>query len=119
MTMLVSLEQARAHLRSDTDADDADLILKIESASESVLEYLGAGAATWTDSAGDTYDDSNGIALGVPSRVKIATLLTIAELYNERAGSQNHAVDPQFGYGYPLPKGAIAKLYPLRRPTVK
>lgn len=66
MAMLVSLEQASEHLRRDTDADDLDLTLKIRAASAAVLTYLDGGADSFTDSAGDVFEDSNGTALDVP-----------------------------------------------------
>lgn len=115
---LISLQQAADHLRRDTSDDDTDLELKIEAASEAVMDYLGEYADLFTDSAGDVYEDSNGIALDVPKRVQQATLLTVAYLYKERDGSQEHSVDPQHGYGYALPKAATALLYSLRKPTV-
>jgi hypothetical protein len=115
---LVTLAQARSHLRSDTDADDADLQLKIEAASELVMDYLGDGAEAFTDSAGDVYEDSNGLAQDVPVRVQQATLVTVNWLYKERDGSNEHAVDTKFGYGYTLPKGAIALLYSMRLPVI-
>lgn len=118
--MLVTLAQARAHLRSDTDADDADLTLKIESASASVLDYLGEFVPV--DSQGDPIVDSQGDVLGIPDRamkrIKQAVLLTVAYLYRERDGSQEYAVPTQWGYGYALPQGATALLYSLRKPTV-
>lgn len=117
--MFVSLAQARAHLRSDTDADDEDLLLKIRAASEAVLDYIGDALIAHQDSSGEFEVDSDGVAQGIPARVMEATLLTIGESYNERAGSRNNAVDAQHGYGYTLPKGATAKLYSLRKPVVK
>lgn len=117
--MLVSLEQARQHLRSDTDADDADLVLKIEAASEAVMSYISDNhSAAFTDSAGQLYEDSQGIAIGVPRRVQSAALLTVAYLYRERDGKSEAGVDAQWGYGYTLPKSATMLLYSMRRPVV-
>lgn len=116
--MLVSLQQARQHLRSDTNADDADLTLKIEAASEAVMSYLGDGAAAFTDSAGALYEDSGGIAIGVPRRVQAAALLTTSYFYKERDGSAEAAVDARYGYGYTLPKAATALLHSMRLPVV-
>ena len=114
---LVTLAQARAHLRSDTDADDADLQLKIEAASEAVMDYLGDyGSEDFTDSAGDVYEDSNGIAQDVPARVQQATLVTVAWMYRERDGSNENEVSA--GHGFTLPKSATALLYSRRRPVI-
>ena len=114
---LVTLQQASDHLRRDTDEDDADLEMKIEAASEMVAEYIGDATDAWTDSAGDLIEDSNGEPIGIPTRVKAATLMLIGYLYRERDGSQEYAVPTQWGFGY-LPVGVVAMLYPLRKPTV-
>lgn len=118
--MLVTLQQARDHLRADTDADDTDLTLKIEAASAAVLDYLGDCVPR--DSQGDPITDSQGELVGVKSRamarIRNAVLVTVAYFYRERDGSQEHAVPTQWGYGYSLPQGATALLYSLRKPTV-
>lgn len=113
--MLVTLEQASAHLRRDTTEDDADLTLKIEAASGMVVDYIGDFADTFLDSAGDPIEDSNGVIC--PPKVQSAVLMLIGYLYRERDGSMEHTVPSQYGYGY-LPLGVTALLYPLRKPTV-
>lgn len=118
--MLVTLDQARDHIRSDTDADDADLRLKIEAASSMVVSYLGSFLEI--DSEGDPFQDSNGELIGLKDRHKkrlqMATLLQVAFLYRERDGSQEYTVPSQYGYGYGLCLGALTQLYDLRKPTV-
>lgn len=118
--MLVTVEEARDHLRSDTDADTADLTAKIQAASDAVLDYVGTLVPR--DTAGDPFVNTSGALIGLPNRVvsrlKQATLVTLAYFYRERAGSQEYAVPTAWGYGYSLPQGATALLYPLRRPTV-
>lgn len=115
---LVTLAQASIHCRRDSGDDDADFEMKVEAASEMVLEYIGAGADSWTDSAGQPFEDSAGEALDVPKRVKMGTLALVEHLYRNRAGAQtDNQVPAEFGYGY-LPQGVIALLYPLRKPTV-
>lgn len=114
---LVTVEQASAHCKRDTGDDDADFEMKVEAASEMVLEYIGAGADSWTDSAGQPFEDSSGEALDVPKRVKMATLTLVDHLYRNRDGMTEDKVPEQYGYGY-LPQGVVALLYPLRRPTV-
>lgn len=117
MTMLVTLQQARDHIRSDTNADDADLTMKIEAASDAVIGYLDGYIPV--DTNGDPAVDSHGDIVGVPARamtrIKQATLLTIGYFYKERDGSQEFAVPKEFGYGYPLPQGATALLFPLAK----
>lgn len=115
---LVTLEQASAHCRRDSGDDDADFELKVEGASEMVMDYISESAkAAWTDSAGEPLEDSNGDPLNVPKRIKNATLTLIEHLYRNRDGATDDKVPEQFGYGY-LPQGVTALLYSLRKPTV-
>ena len=118
--MLVTLQQARDHLRADNAADDDDLTLKIQTASDAVIDYVGNLVPR--DSQGDPFTDSQGQIIGVKeralARMKLATLVAVAYFYRERDGSQEYAVPTQWGYGYSLPHGATALLYSLRKPTV-
>lgn len=113
MVMLVSVEQASAHLRRDTVADDLDLIGKIMGASRAVLNYIGGGADVFTDSAGEPIPDSSGVAMDVPDDIQIATLLLIGEFYKNREAKQEGVVNAQYGYGY-LPQPVISLLMPYR-----
>jgi hypothetical protein len=112
---LVTLQQASDHLRRDTDADDNDLILKIEAASRAVLNYLKVDGMAFLelDSAGDVELDSAGDALGVPEEVKAATLLLLSSFYSDRSGQSSG-----FRMGY-LPEPVTALLYPLRKPAME
>lgn len=116
MTMLVSLEQASAHLRRDTDADELDLTLKIRAASSAVMVYLDGGSDSFTDSAGEVLEDSNGIALDVPYDIQAATLLLIGDFYKNREPAASDSVPEAFGYGY-LPRAVVSLLYPYRVPV--
>lgn len=110
--MLVSLQQARNHLRSDDSDDDADLSLKILAASAAVLAYLKDGA-TFVDSNGDVPVDSYGDPVGVPRQVQAATLLMVGYLYRLRDENEDEAYE----HGY-LPKPVTSLLYPLRDPAI-
>lgn len=123
----VTLEQARAHLRSDNADDDNDLDLKISAASAAVKRYITVSQwEPYRDENGDPYLDSFGDEIPVDDsagkqirpEIQHATLLQVAYLYRERDGSQEYAVPTQWGYGYALCQGAIAMLYDLRVPTV-
>src|SRR3546814_1598120 len=71
MTMLVSLEAAKAHLRVDHDEDDNDIALKLQAASAAVLRYLKTeGIADFVDSSGTLPEDSSGIEEAVPADVR-------------------------------------------------
>ena len=106
--MFVSLEQARAHVRSDDTADDADLELKVQAASAAVAGYIGDNASFF-NSAGVPSADSNGIALDIPEDVKIATLLLVGYFYKDRDNDANH----EYETGY-LPRPVTALLYQYR-----
>lgn len=111
MVMLVSLEQASQHLRRDTTDDDADLTLKIQGASRTVLKYL-KGNTPFLDTAGEVEFDTAGDPIGVPEDVQIATLILIASFYKYREGEEN------LDYGR-IPKAVSSLLYSLRTPTVE
>ena len=102
--MIVTLQEARDHLRSDTDSDDADLELKIAAAEEVVLTYL-------------KLEDSDDIPAKAKNAAKAACLLLIGEFYKNREATQDGAVDAQFGYGY-LPRPVVSLLYPHRDPSI-
>lgn len=124
---LVTLQQAREHIRSDSSDDDGDLALKISAASSAVLGYITA--SIWEplrDEDGRPVVDADGKEKPflddegkkvVRSVIRQATLVTVAWMYAERDGSQKYKVSDQDGYGYPLPQAATALLYQLRRPT--
>lgn len=141
---LVTLDEARRHLRLDTDVDsngdspdDPDLRLKIAGASAAVLNYLKSRRNLWvrvyeTDTAGDEVLDSNGDPVpavdtdGKPIYVVdsngdriIADPIKSATLlmlgFLYRDRDEN--ADGAYEMGY-LPKPVTALLYPLRDPAV-
>lgn len=109
--MLVTLQQARDQLRSDSTDDDDDLELKIAAASASVLDYVGDYALTFLDEFGEPLE-IEGVPVPVPARIQQAVLVMVAYLYNERDGSNKHA-EPNY-----LPAGVTALLYSLRKPSI-
>lgn len=87
--MLVSLRQARDHLRIDTEDDENDLELKIKASSIAIINYLGLETAEKYidfDSFGDVEFDSNGDPEGVPQPIQSAVLLILGDLYADRDG---------------------------------
>lgn len=119
MVMLVSLEQASDHLRRDTNADDADLTLKIHAASNSVINYIKDGA-TFLNSAGDVDVDSALNPIGVPQEIQSAVLIILGVLYTDRVGYQytQGQSQPRFG-NMPIPMAAQFLLDPFRTPTME
>lgn len=113
--MLVTLQQARDHVRSDTVADDSDLTLKIHAASGAVLNYLKSGAEAFLDTAGFVPLDSNGDPIGVPFEVGAAVLLLVGDFYSNRGEDQSaNWTDPNY-----LPRAVTSLLYPLRIPALR
>lgn len=103
--MLVTLEEARLHLRSDAEDDDPDLAIKIHAASGAVLNYLKRPA--FIDEAGAVIDGT------VPFEVKAATLLMLGYLYKDRDNDEGNEYQQGF-----LPRPVTALLYPLRDPAL-
>lgn len=108
MTLPVTLDQAKAHLRVDTNAEDADIALKLVAAQSIVLNYL-------------KIDDIEMLAVGdpaaVPDRVDgavvAATLLMLGYLYRNRDENPNG----EFTQGN-LPWSVTALLYQFRDPAL-
>lgn len=101
---LVTLKQARQHIQSTHSADDDDLGLKIDAASQAVLTYLKIQ---------DRFD----MECDLYPVVKQAILIMVAEMYKNREGEQDGEIDQSYGYGY-LPRPVVALLYPHRDPSV-
>jgi hypothetical protein len=72
MAALVTLEEAKAHLRILSDDEDPDIQLKVNAASDILLDYIKRPDATWSE--GDA-----------PPLVKAATLLMVGTLFNDAA----------------------------------
>jgi hypothetical protein len=116
MTKLVSLEQAKFHLRIDDASsggndDDTDLELKIRAASAAVLRYIGL-VQDWLDSSGEPIVESGGDT-AVPADVVAATLLLVGDLYKERDGKN----ESDWEHGF-LPLSVRSLLFPLRTPVI-
>jgi hypothetical protein len=126
--MLVTLQQARDHLRSDTTDDDNDLTLKIMAASSAIEHYLRSHGSVYVqaiNSNGDPEFDTNGDEIsGIDSNgdmvikpeVQMATLLLVGELYKSREGEMT-GLDSYSAFGQ-LPRAVVLLLYPLRDPVI-
>lgn len=129
MADLVTIEQARLHLRTDTEADDAWLEMMIPAISGAVFSWLKEDWRAYvpaTDAAGDVIVDSNGDAipfedsngLTVKPLVMAAVLVELAQQYRFRDGSDAAAVPSHWGHGYVLGAGATSLLSGTRKSTV-
>lgn len=127
MAELVTLADARNHLRLDTGtADDAWLAIFIPAISEAVLNWLKDEWRAYVpeeDSSG-IVTDSNGdpipaIPLEARWSVKAAVLLELGNVYRNREGEgKDNVVPDAAGWGYVLNKASTALLAPLRKTTV-
>lgn len=112
---LISLAAAKEHIRIDEDADeDTDLQLKINAASQAVINYLKdrATVVLSLDSSGEPEQDSSGEPTGIPANVQMAVLLLTGIFYRDRDGQEMSKWAP----GY-LPPPVTALLYPNRDPA--
>jgi hypothetical protein len=118
---LITVAQARSHVRVDHDAEDAQLDEFIESASAAVVNYLKSGADVFLNTLGlpeEIYSDDSPpqvIAYAVPAEVQVATKILVAHFFRNRDGREPNADGWQPGY---LPPAVTALLYPLRDPAL-
>lgn len=130
MTQLVSVDEARLHLRVDSYADDLWIDIFITAISSAVMSWLKDDwrcYETIEDSNGDKIEDSNGDQtpatdangdLIVQPIVKAAVLVELGQQYRFRDGSGAAQVMPHWGHGYVLGAGATSLLVALRKGTV-
>lgn len=123
MADLCSIDDARNHIRTDSDADDAWFAVWIPAISQAVLSWLKESWRAYEssgleDSNGDPIpaEDSNGPI--VKPMVRAAVLLELAQQYRFRDGSGAAAVPSHWGHGYVLGAGATSLLVALRKSTV-
>lgn len=128
MPDLVTLAEARAHLRIDNDADDAWLATWIPAISQAVFswlkdewrayELLTVDGVVVKDSNDEPiiFEDSNGPV--IKPLATAACLVEIAQQYRFRDGSGAAAVPSHWGHGYVIGAGATSLLAALRKSTL-
>jgi len=113
MTMIVTLDQAKAHLRVTHDGDDEDITLKVHAASGAVINYLKSAADVFLDTSGEVLGMSDSPPVSAaPKVVQQATLLLLGWMFSFREGDAD-----TFTPGY-LPAPIVSLLYPLRDPAL-
>ncbi|KNA27999.1 DNA-packaging protein [Pantoea ananatis] len=108
MLEFVTLDEAKAHLRVDTDAGDQDLQLKIYSASAAVFDYIQGSREKVVGDDGNVITDAPEL-----QRVKQATLILIGILDRVRSGEE----EQHYQQGQ-LPFSVTSLIYSLRKPSV-
>ncbi|EPX7401061.1 head-tail connector protein [Cronobacter sakazakii] len=107
MIELVTLLQAKEHLRIDDDAGDADLTLKIQASSAAILAYVQGSRDLIVNSDGALIE-------GEPlRRTQTALLMLLGWLDRNRGGEEEEKL--QQGE---LPLSVTMLIYDLRRPTI-
>jgi len=104
---LVTLEQAKLHLRVDEDYGDADLTLKIQGGSAAILSYIQGSRDKIVDAQGELLDGEE------LRRVQTAMLVLLGYLDRNRGGEEEEKL--QQGE---LPFAVTMLIYDLRRPTI-
>jgi hypothetical protein len=79
---LVTLEQAKRHLRVDYSDEDEDVLEKADHASAIVLNYLNRNDLTWTDAD----NGSPVVKSDAPFEVQAAVLMVLDILWDIRNG---------------------------------
>lgn len=130
MIELVTIEEARAHLRiddvdSDGSPDDLWLNIFMPAISEAVANWLKDEWRLYVaevDSGGVVVDSSGdpvpALPLAARPVVKAATLIELERQFRFRGGESEADVQSHEGHGYTLGKGATALLSSLRKSTV-
>ncbi|ENY6970505.1 head-tail connector protein [Escherichia coli] len=106
MIELVTLEEAKLHLRIDDDYGDSDLTLKIQGGSAAILSYIQGSRALVVDDSGKLID-------GEPlTRVQTALLVLLGYLDRNRGGEEEKLKQGE------LPFSVSMLIYDLRKPTI-
>ncbi len=122
---LVSVEEARMHLRVDSLDDDPWFATWIPAVENAVFTWLKDAwrayeASGDVDSAGDPIPAEDSSGEPIPKyAVKAAILVELAQQYRFRDGSDAGAVPAHWGHGYVLGAGATSLLSGLRKSTVR
>lgn len=107
MIELVTLEEAKLHLRIDDDYGDDDITLKIQGGSAAILAYVQGSRQLIVDDAGKAIE-------GDPlSRVKTALLVLLGILDRNRGGEEEEKLKQG-----ELPFSVSMLIYDLRRPSI-
>lgn len=108
---LVTLKQAKAHLRVVSDVEDADIQLKLNAATEMAVSFLDRAVyATKADmDAAVSAGDAGPCPMVATDMVRAGILLLLGDLYANREEVITGTIATQ------LPTGAKSCLLPLRR----
>jgi hypothetical protein len=107
MIELVTLDEAKMHLRIDDDYGDSDMTLKIQGGSAAILSYIQGSRSL-------VVDDSGNLIVGEPlTRVQTALLVLLGYLDRNRGGEEEEKLKQG-----ELPFSVSMLIYDLRKPTI-
>ena len=107
MIELVTLDEAKMHLRIDDDYDAPDLTLKIQGGSAAILSYVQGSRDL-------IINDSGALIKGEPlTRVQTALLILLGYLDRNRGGEEEQKLKQG-----ELPYSVSMLIYDLRKPTI-
>lgn len=107
---LVTLAQAKKHLKIVNDAENDDIYLKLEQATYLCLEYIWRDDDDWVDTMASWTKDT------VPRSVQAAVLTQLGELYRFR-GDDDVKTQPDREAGFLAPM-VKAYLHRFRDPAI-
>lgn len=102
--MLVTLEEAKQHLRVDTNHLDDDILFKLEQVSFMCIDFVKHEHGAYEDSAGQP--------LNVPPYLQAACLVWLGILFRFRDSDTHTGSD--FGF---IPREVSNILWPYRKPS--
>lgn len=85
MIELVTLEEAKMHLRIDDDFGDSDLTLKIQGGSAAILSYIQGSRALVVDESGNLIDGETLTAFRQPCWFFLDILTVTVEAKRKRS----------------------------------
>ena len=107
MIELVTLDEAKIHLRIDEDYGDSDLKLKIQGGSAALLAYIQGSRDKVVAENGDLIEGES------LTRVKTALLVLLGYLDRNRSGEEEEKLKQG-----ELPYAVSMLIYDLRRTTI-
>lgn len=107
MIELVTLEEAKMHLRIDDDYGDPDITLKIQGGSAAILSYIQGSRNLVVDDSGVLIEGE------ILTRVQTALLVLLGYLDRNRGGEEEEKLKQG-----ELPYSVSMLIYDLRKPTI-
>lgn len=110
-TELVTLDEAKAHLRVVDDSEDTDITLKLRAAEQMAVAYLDRAVypSAQAMASAVTAGEAGPLPMVVTDMVRAGILLLLGDLYANREETVTGTIATQ------LPTGARSCLLPLRR----